>query len=202
MYFFCSCVYFAGSSLVMKNYEWKVFILLTTLPSVPLVPEFLWLPGSIRYLQNIGCFEKVVKVLHKISMLIKKEMPKKFILKVNIENISRRYGSRIAEKQNLLIVIKASVAFLAALVMYYSVSFLTTKIFIISNKRTYDLLTKRDYFEILVIALADILRTFILALIADKFRHKTLLTIYFTLVGIFRLCHLHQCFRTFHSSTT
>lgn len=95
-------------------------------------------------------------------MLSKKEMPKKLILKVNIENISRRSRSRIAEKQNLLIVIKASVAFLAALVMYYSVSFLTTEIFVISNKRTYDLLTKRDYFQILVIALADILGTFIL----------------------------------------
>ena len=117
-------------------------------------------------------------------MLSKKEMPKKLILKVNIENISRRSRSRIAEKQNLLIVIKASVAFLATLVMYYSVSFLTTEIFVISNKRTYDLLTKRDYFQILVIALADILGTFILVLIADKFRRKTLLTIYFTLVGI------------------
>lgn len=117
-------------------------------------------------------------------MLSKKEMPKKLILKVNIENISRRSRSRIPEKQNLLIVIKASVAFLAALVMYYSVSFLTTEIFVISNKRTYDLLTKRDYFQILVIALADILGTFILVLIADKFRRKTLLTIYFTLVGI------------------
>ena len=95
-------------------------------------------------------------------MLSKKEMPKKLILKVNIENISRRSRSRIAEKQNLLIVIKASVAFLAALVMYYSVSFLMTEIFVISNKRTYDLLTKRDYFQILVIALADILGTFIL----------------------------------------
>lgn len=117
-------------------------------------------------------------------MLSKKEMPKKLILKVNIENISRRSRSRIPEKQNLLIVIKASVAFLATLVMYYSVSFLTTEIFVISNKRTYDLLTKRDYFQILVIALADILGTFILVLIADKFRRKTLLTIYFTLVGI------------------
>ena len=36
--------------LVMKNYGWKVFVLLTILPSVPLVPTFLWLPESIRYL--------------------------------------------------------------------------------------------------------------------------------------------------------
>ena len=109
-------------------------------------------------------------------MLSKKEMPKKLILKVNIENISRRSRSRIAEKQNLLIVIKASVAFLATLVMYYSVSFLTTEIFVISNKRTCDLLTKRDYFQILVTALAYVLETFILVSIADKFRRKTLLT--------------------------
>ena len=60
--------------------------------------------------------------------------------------------------------------------MYYSVSFLTTEIFVISNKRTCDLLTKRDYFQILVTALAYVLETFILVSIADKFRRKTLLT--------------------------
>ena len=154
----------------------------------------MWLPESIRYLQNTGRFDKVVKVLHKISVLNKKEMPKKLILKVNNENISRRSGSCIAEKQNLPTVIKVSVAFLAALVMYYSLTFLTTEIFVISNKRTYHLLTKRDYFEILVIALADILGTFILVLIADKFRHKTLLTIYFTLVGIILTGYMIQYF--------
>ena len=85
----------------------------------------------------MGCFDKVVKVLHKISMLNKKEMPKKLNLKVNNENVSKRPGPRIAEKQNLPTVIKASFFFLVAVVIYYCVLFLTTEIFVISNKRTY-----------------------------------------------------------------
>ena len=184
MFYFAPVFISLVALLVVKNYGWKVFVLLTILPSIPLVPAFLWLPESIRYLQNMGCFDKVVKVLHKISILNKKEMPKKLDLKVNNENVSYRSGQRIAEKQNLPTVIKASFVFLASVVMYYSVSFLTTEIFVISNNPTYHSLTKRDYFEILVITLADIFGTFILVLIADKFHRKTLLTIYFILIGI------------------
>ena len=170
--------------LVMQNYGWRVFLLLTALPSISLVPAFFWLPESVRYLQKIGRFDKVIKVLHQTSLLNKKEMPKKLDLNINKENISYRSGSRLVEKQHLLTVIKASFVFLAASVIYYAASFLSTEIFLIDSKRTYHLLTKRDYFNILMIATVDILGTFILVLIADKLRRKTLLSIYFILVGI------------------
>ena len=122
------------------------------------------LPESIRYLQKMVRFDKVTKVLHKISFLNKKEMPKKLDLKINNDNVSYRSGSRLVEKQHLATVIKVSFVFLAAAVMYYAVSLLPTEIFLISNKRTYHLLTKRDYFNILMIASADILGTFIIML--------------------------------------
>ena len=170
--------------LVMQNYGWRVFLLLTALPSISLVPAFFWLPESVRYLQKIGRFDKVIKVLHQTSLLNKKEMPKKLDLNINKENVSHRSGSRLVEKQHLLTVIKASFVFLAASVIYYAASFLSTEIFLIDSKRTYHLLTKRDYFNILMIATVDILGTFILVLIADKLRRKTLLSIYFILAGI------------------
>ena len=109
-------------------------------------------------------FDKVTKVLHKISFLNKKEMPKKLDLKINNDNVSYRSGSRLVEKQHLATVIKVSFVFLVAVVMYYAVSLLPNEIFLISNKRTYHLLTKRNYFNILMIASADILGTFILML--------------------------------------
>ena len=50
MFFFAPLFISLVALLVMKNCGWKVFVLLTILPSVPLVPAFLWLPESIRYL--------------------------------------------------------------------------------------------------------------------------------------------------------
>ena len=184
MFYFAPVFISLVALLVMENYGWKVFLLLTTLPSIPLVPAFFWLPESMRYLQKMGQLDKVTKVLHKISLLNKKEMPKKLDLNINNENVYYRSGSRLLGKQHLPTVIKASLVFLTTMVIYYAVSFLSTEIFLIINKRTYHLLTKGDLFNILMIASADILGTFILMLIADKFRRKTLLTIYFILVGI------------------
>ena len=53
--------------LLMGSSGWRVFLLVAAIPPMTFLLLSFWLPESVRYLQNTGDYDSVIKILHRMS---------------------------------------------------------------------------------------------------------------------------------------
>ena len=59
--------------IVMEKFGWKIYLLCTTFPFIFIVPMFLWLWDSFRYLYSTSQYDQLIEISQKKANLNKKK---------------------------------------------------------------------------------------------------------------------------------
>jgi len=134
---FITEIYFAGGNgfatlmayLFLNNYGWKVFLSSLLPPIILTLLMSFWLPESIRYLQNTGNYDQLMKTLHYISQMNKKPLPKTIDLKT--QNNIKRGSFKYIYKNHFWATIASILMFASQLICYHGEIFINAEIFIL-----------------------------------------------------------------------
>ena len=167
--------------LSMNSLGWKAFLLLCALSiPIPLLLS-LWLPESVKYLQNTGNHGKVVNVLHRISVENKIPMPTDL-------NIQCKRSSKLGDvavlfsRKYIKTTLRIMIMFMATTSTYYAVVLLNTEMLqsgITCNIRKQTVheachkLTDDDYLQNIFVVFGEITGMVFYLIIVDRVGRKT-----------------------------
>ena len=167
--------------LSMNSLGWKAFLILCTLSiPIPLLLSF-WLPESVRYLQNTGKHEKVVNILHRISIENKIPMPTDFNIECKRSSKSGNVSVLFSRKY-IMTTVRVMIMFIATLSSYYAVVLLNTEMlqsgmsFNIRKQNlyaAYHKLTDDDYLQSILVAFCEIPGVIFYWIIINRIGRKT-----------------------------
>ncbi|KAJ8026893.1 Organic cation transporter protein [Holothuria leucospilota] len=114
LWYWFACGYFVLSALGRYLASWRVFIALTVVPFVFLIPSVLVLTESPRWLLSKKRYQEAEEISKKIAKVNKKEVSSDFLAKLREDNLQP------TEKATLLDIFRSPVIFLYLLNLLYN----------------------------------------------------------------------------------